>query len=311
MSDHVVFGAGPVGREIARQLAESGASVILASRSGEGPGITGVHRVAIDAADATAVRALCGGAQVIYNALNPPYHRWSSDWPPMAAALLSAAEVTGAVLVTISNLYAYGPVSAPLTEDQTLAATGSKGRVRAQMYEEALEAHRAGRARIVEVRASDYIGSGTDSHMGDRVISRLLAGKPIRVIGATDQPHTWTYVPDVAALAIAAGADETAWGRAWHVPSNPPRTQEQAIGDLAAAAGLPTPKVSAYPDWLLSVIGVFSPTIREVRETTYQFSESFVMDSTAAQHHFGVGPTDWGEVLSATVAPGAEPQPAR
>ncbi len=309
MSGQVVLGAGPVGRAIAEELAQSGIDVILASRSGRGPGVTGATRVAIDASDAQAVGELCRGASVIYNALNPQYHRWGTDWPPMAAALLSAAELSGAVLVTVSNLYAYGPVSGPITEELPLDARGTKGRIRAQMFADALRAHTEGRARTVEVRASDYIGPGAESHMGDRVIPRILAGKAVKVIGATDQPHSWTYVTDVATLAIASGADASSWGRAWHVPSNPPRTQEQAVADLAAIADLPAPKVSAYPGWMMAAIGLFSPTVREVRETTYQFAAPFVMDSTAAQQHFGITATPWSEVLTATMNSYREPQP--
>lgn len=298
----VIFGAGPVGRAIARQLVGEGAEPVLASRSGDGPYVPGVRRVAVDAADASAVAAVTASADVLYNALNPTYTRWPLDWPPMAQALLGAAEERGAVLVTVSNLYAYGPVAGDLTTQLPLAATGAKGRVRAQMFEDAVSAHTEGRARVVEVRASDYIGPGADSHMGDRVVPRVLAGKNVRVIGAVDQPHTWTYVDDVATLAVASAQDPTSWGRAWHVPSNPPRTQEQVVADMAKAGGVPTPSVRAYPDWLLSVMGLVSPMIRELKETEYQFDRPFVMDWEATRQHFGLLPTPWRQVIERTVA---------
>lgn len=301
MSKQVVFGAGPIGRGIAEILAASGVDVVLASRSGQGPTVPGVVRVAVDAADKAAVAELASGSEVIYNALNPAYHRWVTDWPPMADALLSAAESSGAALVTVSNIYAYGPVSGPMTEDLPLAAPGKKGQVRARMFDQTLAAHRDNRAKIVEVRASDYMGPGAESHMGDRVVPRILAGKSVKVVGSVDQPHTWTYTRDVAALAVAAGGDESSWGRAWHVPSNPPRSQRQVVADLATAAGVPVPSVSAYPGWLMSAMGAFSPTIRELKETNYQFESAFIMDSTDAQRHFGVEPTPWETVVRATL----------
>ena len=220
----------------------------------------------------------------------------------MATALLAAAANTGATLVTVSKLYAYGPVDGVLTEELPLAAVGDKGRVRAAMFEEALAAHRAGRANTVEVRASDYIGPEAESHMGERVVPRVLAGKSVKVVGAVDQPHTWTYPDDVAALAIAAGADPTAWGQAWHVPSNPARTQAQVVADLAVAADVPVPRVSAYPSWLMNVMAVVNPLIRELQETTYQFQAPFVMDSSAAERHFDLTPTPWEQIVAATVA---------
>src|SRR6185312_5812073 len=106
-----------------------------------------------DAADAEAVAAAAKGAAALYNAVNPAYHRWATDWPPVAQALLAAAERSGAVLVSMGNLYGYGRPSGPMTPESPLAATDTKGRVRAQMWADALAAHEAGRVRATDERA--------------------------------------------------------------------------------------------------------------------------------------------------------------
>ena len=106
---HLVVGAGEVGSSIATLLAEAGVDVVLASRSGRGPDDTRIRRVSLDASSVDALLAAAPTAVVIYNAVNPEYHRWPTDWPPMAAAFLAYAERTGAVLATVSNLYGYGP----------------------------------------------------------------------------------------------------------------------------------------------------------------------------------------------------------
>ena len=94
----------------------------------------GVTVATIDAADAEAVTRLVEGSVAVYNAINPPkYHRWPTDWPPIATALLTAAERTGTTLVTASNLYAYGPVSEPMREGMPDASTDTKGVVRANV----------------------------------------------------------------------------------------------------------------------------------------------------------------------------------
>src|SRR6516225_2568439 len=164
---HLVIGAGVIGGRVAQLLAERGERVSVVSRSGAGP--ANVTRVAADARDAEAMTRLAEGAGVIYNCVNPPYHRWPTDWPPIAASVLSAAESSGAVLVTLSNLYGYGPRAGgydpahPMTEQTPLAATGPKGRVRARVWQDALAAHRAGRVRATEVRAADFVGPGAES----------------------------------------------------------------------------------------------------------------------------------------------------
>lgn len=301
MSHTLVVGAGPIGSAAAHRLGAHGHRVRLVSRSGRGPSVEGVELIAADAADEATMLRLATGADAVLNCVNPAYHRWATDWPPIAAALLTGAERAGAVLATASNLYGYGPVDGPITEDLPLAATGTKGRVRAHMFLDALEAHQAGRVRITEVRGSDYIGPGATSHLGDRTVPRVLAAQPVRVFGSPDQPHTWTFTHDMAAMLVTAALDPRAWGRAWHAPSNPPRTQREAIDDLADVAGVPTVPVRPLPPAALSVLGLLNSTIRELRETRYQFDRPFVMDSTAAQQTFGLQPTPWRDVLAETL----------
>jgi len=309
---HVVIGAGPVGSGVARELQTRGQRVRIITRSGSGPAGTSAELVAADASNADAIARLTDGAIAIYNCANPPYHRWPELWPPIAASLLAAAERSGAVLVTISNLYGYGPASGsqgtagydsahPMTEATPQAATGRKGMVRARMWRDALAAHDAGRVRATEVRASDYVGPGAGSVLGERVVPNVLRGRGVWMPGRVDRLHTWSFTGDVARMAVIAGNDQKAWGRCWHAPSGPPRTQRDAIEDLATAAGLAPVPVRTVPAVAMRAVGVFSPVIRELAETEYQFAEDFVMDSSAAQRTFGLEPTPWDQVLDETL----------
>lgn len=302
MSVHLVVGAGPVGSATARLLADRGDDVRLVTRSGSGPDHPRITKVVADAADAERLASLARGVDSVVNAANPAYHRWVTDWPPIAAALLGAAASSGAVLATVSNLYGCGPVDGPMTEDLPLAATGTKGQVRAQMWLDALAAHREGRVRAVEVRGSDYLCPGPGSQLGDRVMPRLLAGRGVQVLRSADTAHTWTSVQDVARLLAVVVADERAWGRPWHVPSNPPRTQREAVADLCRTAGVEPVRVGELPTALLATMRLFSPLMRELPEVAYQLERPFVLDSSAAERTFGLAPTPWVEILAAQVA---------
>lgn len=295
---HVVVGAGTIGTGVARRLAKQGHQVRLVTRSGTRVEHSLVEAIAADAADAGRMTAISNGAQAIYNCVNPPYHRWAQDWPPIAAALLSAAERSGAVLITTSNLYGYGPVSGPMTENLPLAATGTKGRVRARMWQDALAAHQAGRVRATEARGSDYLVAGAQSQLGDRVVPRLLAGKPVSVLGAPDAVHSWTSTDDMAELLVRLAADERAWGRAWHVPSNPPRTIRQVVDDLCRIAGVAPVPVRQVPRVVLRAGALFVPLLRELPEVMHQHTRPWVMDSSAAERTFDLQATDWDEVLT-------------
>jgi len=304
MSVHVIVGAGPVGSGTALLLADAGHDVRVVTRSGSGPRHDRVELVRADAGDAAALRGATAGAATVYNCVNPRYHRWVRDWPPMAAGLLAAAEHTGAGLVIMGNLYGYGEVDRPMTEDLPLAATSVKGRVRVAMWEDAMTAHRAGRVRVTEARASDFFGPtvGTNTMIGTAFVPRILAGRAPYVLGRPDVPHTWSYLPDITRALAVLGTDDRAWGRAWHVPSAPPESLRGLAGRVAEVAGVPEPTVRRIPEPVLRAIGLAVAPMREFAEVRYQHDRPFVLDSTAFTTTFGVEPTPMDDAVKATVA---------
>ncbi|MGW4383674.1 NAD-dependent epimerase/dehydratase family protein [Kitasatospora sp. NPDC004531] len=303
MGKHVVVGAGPVGSATALLLAERGEEVVVVTRTASSAlPLEGLTRLRLDASDPGALVAAAEGAAVLYNCANPPYHRWPEVWPPLAASMLAAAERGGAVLATVSNLYGYGAVDGPMSPDTPLRPVSAKGEVRVAMWREALAAHRAGRVRVTEVRGSDYLAPNAAGVLDGRAFSRALASRAVYVLGDPSAPHSWTAPADVARLLVAVGADERAWGRAWHVPSNAPRSQRQVIAELCAAAGRPTVRLTRIPRPVLALFGLADPMLRAVRETAYQFERPFVLDDTATRETFGLAPTPWERMLAEIVA---------
>lgn len=292
MPSHVIVGAGPVGTATATLLADRGDRVRLITRRGTGPDRPEIERVAADASDAAALAEACAGAAALYNCANPPYNRWPAEWPPMAAAFLHAARTSGAVLITTGNLYVYGPPSGPMTEEHPLRPAGTKARVRAQMWQDALAAHKAGELRTAEIRSSDYLGAGTQTLFSIGVLPKVLAGKRAAVPADLDAPHSWTYDGDVARMLVAVADDEQAWGRAWHTPTPAPVSIRHLAERAAELNGMATPpRLSTMPGAMLWLGGLSDPLVRELRETQYQFRKPFVIDSTAATKHFDMQPT--------------------
>ncbi|MGZ4676982.1 MAG: NAD-dependent epimerase/dehydratase family protein [Acidimicrobiia bacterium] len=305
MSKHVIVGAGAVGQGVARELAAAGHEVVIVSRSGRAPAVPGVRAVAADATDTAALTAVVRGAEVLFNCANPPhYHRWATEWPPMAQAMLGAAVANGTGYVIMGNLYGYGPVTGPIRTDHPLVATGPNGRIRIGIWRDALAAHEAGHIRVTEARASDFLGpeSGANAHLGDRVIPRVLAGKTVRVFGSLDAPHSFTYVPDVARTLATLATDDRSWGRAWHVPTNAPVSQRDAIASFAAAAGVPVPRLATLSRGTLRVAGTVVPVVRALREVLHQFEQPWILDATETTAVFGIEPTRWDECVRTTLA---------
>lgn len=294
---HVVVGAGPVGSATARLLAGQGERVRVITRSGSGPEAEAIERVAADASDADVLSRYVEGATAIYSCAGPAYHRWSTDWPPLGAALIRAAETSGAVLVTTGNLYGYGAVDAVMTEETPLVPNSVKGRVRAKLWTDALAAHEAGRIRTAEVRGSDYLGAGAVSPFSVMVLPKVIKGQRGLAPADLDAPHSWTYVGDVAKTLVAVAADRSAWGRPWHVPTPAPVSIRALATRAAELAGASPARVAKMPAIALRLAGLFNPDAREMLETQYQWQRPFVLDSTAATVAFGIKPAPTDDAL--------------
>jgi len=302
MTLQVVVGAGPVGTAVARLLVQRGDRVRLISRRGGAP--EGIEGVAADATNGDELARLAQGAATIYSCAGPPYPRWATDWPPLGAGLVRAAELSKAVLVTTGNLYAYGEVDGPIREDLPLHPNSVKGEVRKQVWIDALKAHEAGRIRTAEVRGSDYLGAGAISPYSVLVLPKIVENKAALIPADLDALHSWTYVGDVARTLIAVAEDETAWGRAWHVPSPEPISLRALATLTAELAGTAPARIQAMPQFVLRLAGLVNATARASVETQYQWRQPFILDSTAAMVAFGIKPATIADAVGEMIAAG-------
>jgi nucleoside-diphosphate-sugar epimerase len=237
---HVVLGTGPVGMAVMNELVSRGTRVRMVNRSGRANVPEGVEVVGGDAADPTFTREVSAGASVVYNALNPPYDKWPELFPRLQAGVLEGAASTGAKLIAMENLYMYGPTGGrPITENLPYAANTRKGTVRARMSQELMEAHKRGKVRLAIGRASDFFGPRVlASAAGEQVFGRAVEGKSAQVAGDPDQPHTYTYAPDIGRGLVILGEREEALGRAWHLPSPETVTTREFVGIIFEEVGM-------------------------------------------------------------------------
>ena len=302
---HVVFGTGAIGLAILDALRRRGRTVRLINRSGHAPVGADVDVVAGDARDTSFTVGAARGAAVVYQALNPPYAQWSQQFPALQAGVLTAAEEAGARLVSLENVYMYGrPAGRPLTEDRENNAHTRKGRLRAGMADELLAAHRAGRVEITIGRASDYFGprGGAQSNLGDRVFPSALRGRTATVLGDPDQPHTYTYLPDIGEALAVLGEHPDAPGQIWHLPNDPhTRTTRELVQIVYRQAGRHQPTLRAVPPLLLRALGLVNPTVRELLEMQYQFEEPFIVDSSKITTRLGITATPIDQAIAETL----------
>jgi nucleoside-diphosphate-sugar epimerase len=297
----IVTGAGPVGWTVAEQLAAQGQPVRVLTRSGSGPDHPLVERRRVDVSQRHLIEAEFEGAAAVFHCIHGSTYRaktWAAELPAAEQAVLSAAGDAGAVVVFPESLYSYDRPHPAMAESSSRDAAGGKRGIRTQL----LQARAASATPTVSVAASDFFGPRVrNAHAGERMVPAVLAGKTIRVMGRPDEPHSFTYVPDLAAAMIAASQQPAVWNSVLHAPTGPAATQAGLVQAFAEAAGVPTPKVGALPGWLVRTLGAVLPDVRELAETLYQFEEPFVMDSVRTQSVLGLSPTPLADAAAETV----------
>lgn len=300
-SVEVVFGAGPLGLAVVETLVARGRSVRLVTRSGRADVSGAVQTVAADVSDPEQASAAARGAATIYHCVGANYGQWQRLLPPIMAGVMRAAEATGARVVYGDNLYAYGPVDGPLTESLPARATGKNGRLRADLADTLLAAHRAGRLHATIGRASDFYGPRVRlSTVGERVFGTLLQGKPAELLGNPDLPHTVTYIYDFADGLVTLGEHDAAPGEIWHVPSASTLTPREFVALVAESANQPA-RLRATPSWIIRFLGLFNPTLRAVAEQLYQSERPWVVDHSRFARAFGAHPTPHPVAIARTL----------
>ncbi|HEX3770197.1 MAG TPA: NAD-dependent epimerase/dehydratase family protein [Polyangiaceae bacterium] len=296
---HVVLGAGQVGPLVAERLMARGHRVRVVRKSAAPARVAGLETVTADVRDAAQVAKAAEGASVVYHCVNPLYDQWPAMLLPMTRGIVEGAARAGARLVALDNLYMYGKTER-MTEDTPVSPVSKKGALRVQAAEIMLEADAKGTVPVAVGRAADFFGPHQRlSILGEYFLRDIVQGKTARLWGDADQPHSYSYTPDVADGLVALG---TSGERGlWMLPVQPAQTTRAVVGRFAAALGRPI-AIGSIPVWLLRAVGVVWPMATEVAEMAYQWQQPFALEDRKFRTRFGAGATAWDEAIGATTA---------
>jgi nucleoside-diphosphate-sugar epimerase len=207
--------------------------------------------------------------------------------------------------VFLDNVYAYGRVDGAMTEATPFNPSSGKGEVRAQIATMLLDEMRSGGIQAMIARSADFYGPGAVLSLPHAtVFQRLKAGKTPQWIGRADAVHTFTYTPDIGVALAQLGRSHEAYGKTWHLPtSKEPLTGKDFVRLACELAGRPD-RMQVAPRWMLRLLGVFMPVLRENDEMMYQFEHDYRFDSSRIESEFGLRATPYRQGISACLAPG-------
>lgn len=293
---HVVLGGnGVVGRETARALIDLGLDTASVGR--RPAALDGVRSITADLLDADAVKGALAGAQVAYLTAGLPYSArvWGEQWPVIVRNAIDAAIAHGTHLVYFDNVYAYGRVEGPMTEQTPIHPSSRKGRVRAGAID-LLDRAAAERGLVRTVaRGADFYGPGaTTSVFNTYALDRIVAGRAGSWLFDSDQPHSMTYTPDIGDALVILGTDPAARGRVWHLPTAPALTGRRYL-ELAGGGG------KTMTGATIRLGALFNSGARETLEMGYQYTAPYLFDSTDFETTFSVTPTSSADGIAASL----------
>jgi nucleoside-diphosphate-sugar epimerase len=298
---HTILGAnGVIAGELSRALVESSPAIRQASRNPRKVNPTD-ETVVADLLDAQATTNAVAGSEVVYLVAGLKYDAsvWQEQWPAVMRNVIDACKRQGARLVFFDNVYSYGRVDGLMTEDTPFNPISKKGEVRAKIATMLLDEMRNGNLRAMIARAADFYGpNAVNSFPYATIFARLKAGKTPQWIGNPNAIHTFTYTPDAGRALVALGRSPEAYGQTWHLPTAREPITGADFARLACELAKQPDKLQVAPRWLLKLMGVFVPVLRENAEMMYQFEYDYRFDSSKIESAFGLQATPYRAGIS-------------
>ena len=303
-SNHVVLGAGgAITQALVPELLRNKQEVTLVSR--KGTEIVGTTGISADITDHAALSAVVPEKSIVYLLAGLPYDSrvWAELWPRIMENAIGVCKEKESSLVFFDNVYMYGKVDGPMTEETPHRPASKKGEVRARIAEQLQNELESGQLRGVIARSADFYGPGAERTGVPNLLifDRLLSGKKAQCLGDPDKPHGLTYTSDCGRALYMLISDEAAFNQVWHLPTARPALTSRQLIELTALEIGVEPKFATLGAFSIGLAGLFDRTIKELGEMLYQNTEEYLFDSSKFEEHFSFTPTSYKQGVQETI----------
>ena len=244
------------------------------------------------------------GSEIVYLVAGLQYNIkvWQDQWPRLMRNVIDACKKHGSKLVFFDNVYSYGLVNGPMTEETPYNPASKKGEVRAKIATSLMDEAKSGNLNAMIIRGADFYGPNTPLSLANvTVTDRLKKNQGSQWIGDPKKIHTFTYTPDAGKSVALLGNKADAYNQVWHALTSKERiTGEQFIRIACDLRGKPY-KVMALPKFGVRVFGWFVPQMGEFVEMFYQFDKDYIFDSSKFENAFNLQGTPYKEGIASTL----------
>ncbi len=255
--------------------------------------------------DAVAVDHAIAGSEIVYLTVGLEYSLkvWSRDWPVIMGNVINSCLKHNASLVFFDNVYMYSASSiGHMTEASKCDPPSGKGKVRMLLQDMIFQAMEGRGLNALIARSADFYGPAVKSSAMDvMVVEKFKKNQKAFWQVNADKLHSFTYTPDAARATALLGNTTDAYGTVWHLPTSSEKlTGKDFIKKVADAMDV-KPRYYILSKFMIGLVGLFIPLVKELKEMAYQYDRDYIFDSSKFERRFGIKPTSYDEGIKETV----------
>ena len=245
------------------------------------------------------------GSDVVYVVVGFDYKLevWEEKWPKFMRAVINACIRHNARLVFFDNVYMYDINEIPhMTEESQINPPSKKGAVRKQIAQMVMDEVKAGRLMALIARSADFYGPDNDkSFVNEMVYKNFKKGMRANWFIDADKKHSFTFTPDAAKATALLGNTDDAYNTIWHLPTDKNVLTGREFVGLFSKEMKVANKLFVMPAWVIKIVGIFVPVMKEMPEMMYQYDRDYFFDSSKFEKRFKFNITTYSEGIKHTV----------
>lgn len=298
----ILGSGGAIGIELAKALKVYTNEIRLVSRNPEKVNETD-ELFAADLLNPNELENAVKGSDIVYVTIGFPYSYkvWKEKWPKFIDHLLRICETEGCKLVFFDNVYMYDKDKLnPMTENTPVHPPSKKGEIRADISQRIMEKVEDGKIKALIARSADFYGPSikNSSILTEMVFKPLSNAKTANWLAKDTCKHSFTYTPDAGRATALLGNTEKAYGQIWHLPTaSNPYTGREWIETIGKGMNV-KPKYRVISKFMVRLIGVFVPVMKESVEMLYQYDRDYIFDSSKFEKEFDLKPTSYKDGIT-------------
>jgi nucleoside-diphosphate-sugar epimerase len=306
---HLIIGfTGGIGRAVALALNKRNIPTKVLARNPEkarkyADGFSNLEIIAGDASEIADVDRAMEGVSVVYYCVNIPYPAWEKSAIKLFYNCLSSAVKHNVKLVFPGNVYVYGHAKYnPVNEIHPHAAHTKKGQVRMEMEEMMAMARKDQGLDYTIVRMPDFYGPFVINTFSEQLYINALRNKKLQWIGDLHTEIELIYIEDGGEAMLMAALSDKSNGEVFNIPGSDVTTAHNYLSEIINQAGSKGKITTFNSELLFTVIGLFSPMVREVKEMLYLKREKLILDGSKFNDTIGTIPaTGYSEGVAKTL----------